>query len=472
MKVGSPTHFLFLLALPALLLVTSWPNSVAREKFEDPNPLRASSILSAHLRKGPHHTVQEEVVSNGYFASYTIDSRFGTFDVQGSPLLEVRVGELVALAELEKLTSSRVFADAAYTAGKGIVLAPVNIVKKTAEYVSDPQKMADTLAEVPEGVGRLFSWAYRQAKRGVSAVGNAFSSSESDTSKTSETGQKTDKKTTTDVLSDAGESGESLGLRYIGYTKRQRKWFRALKVNPYTSNETLRSEIIRVATIETAVGISFRFVPGLGLLGELSTINSWYSRAERLSLYEAPDLIRKQNQNELLDLGLSEETIAEFFNNKFYTPWTRRFITASLTAIGTEVKGHDHFLKAASTARSEAATLYYVSIAEALEKYHKEKPLSVIVSSFDLPAGITKDKHLFIPLSVDYLFWTEEISAIFHNFKTKVGRETPFRTMEVSIRGGVSPDSLRALKALGANVHFARAPTDDDQGSASDEVKG
>ena len=428
-------------------------------------------MLPAHLRKGPYHTVQEEVVSNGYFASYTIDSRFGTFDVQGSPLLEVRVGELVALAELEKLTSSRVFADAAYTAGKGIVLAPVRVVEKTVEYVSEPQKIADTLAGGPEGAGRLFSWAYRQVKRGVNAVGDAFSSSESDTSEDGDKGRKKDKKNTTDVLSDAGERGESLGLRYIGYTKRQRRWFRALKVNPYTSNETLRSEIIRVASIETAVGISFRFVPGLGLLGELSTINSWYSRAQRLSLYEAPDLIRKKNQKELLKLGLSEEAIAEFFNNKFYTPWTRRFITASLTAIGPKVKGHDHFLKAASTARSEAATLYYVSIAESLENYHKETPLSVLVSSFDLPAGITKEKHLFIPLSVDYLFWTEEISAIFHNFKTKVGRESPFRTMEVSIRGGASPDSLRALKALGANVHFARAPTDDDQGSASDEVK-
>lgn len=467
MKVAFLASSLILFALPALL-VSSWPICVAREKFEEPSTLQASSILPSHLRKGPHHTVREEVGSNGYFTSYTIDSRFGTFEVQGSQLLEVRVAELNALAELEKLTSSRVFADAAYAAGKGIVLAPVNVLKKTAEYVSDPQKVVDTLAGVPEGAGRLFSWAYRQVKRGVNAVGDAFSSSESSTSEQRENGQQNNKKKTTDVLSDAGERGESLGLRYIGYTKRQRKWFHTLKVNPYTSNETLRNEIIRVATIETAVGISFRFVPGLGLLGELSTINSWYSRAERLSLYEAPDLIRKKNQKELLDLGLSEGAIAEFFNNRFYTPWTRRFVTSSLTALGAQVTGHESFLKAASTARSEAATLYYVSIAEALERYHKEKPLSVLVSSFDLPAGITKDKHLFIPLSVDYLFWTEEISAIFHNFKTKVGRETPFKTMEVLIRGGVSPASLSALKALGATIEFARTLTDEEQGAPSE----
>ena len=457
MKVASLASSLTLFALPALL-VSSWPISMAREKFEKPSILQASSILPSHLRKGPHHTVREEVGSNGYFTSYTIDSRFGTFEVQGSQLLEVRVGELYARAELEKLTSSRVFADAAYETGKGLVLAPVNVLKKTAEYVSDPQKVVDTLAGVPEGAGRLFSWAYRQVKRGVNAVGDAFSSSESSTSEQRENGQQNNKKKTTDVLSDAGERGESLGLRYIGYTKRQRKWFRTLKVNPYTSNETLRNEIIRVATIETAVGVSFRFVPGLGLLGELSTINSWYSRAERLSLFEAPDLIRKKNQKELLELGLSEGSISEFFSNPFYTPWTRRFITSSLAAIGPRVNGHEHFLKAASAARSEAVTLYYVSIAEALEKYHKEKPLSDIVSSFDLPAGITKENHLFIPLSVDYLFWTEEISAIFHNFKTKVRRVTPFKTMEVSTHGKASARAMEALKRLGVAVHFTESP--------------
>ena len=445
--------------LGALVFTASLETGLlARERFETPTPLLASTILPSHLREGPYHTVREEVQHDGYFATYTVDSRFGVFEVRGEKLLEVRVGELVALGELDKFTSSRVFADAAYTGAKGIVLAPVNIVKKTAEYVSDPKKMRDTLAEVPDGIGRLFSWTYRQAKRGAHAVGSAFSSNKSDSSETAENDKKKDKEKTGDVLSDTGERGASLGLRYIGYTKRQRKWFRTLKVSPYTSNEVLRSEIMRVATVETAVGNAFRFVPGLGLLGELSTINSWYSRAERLSLYEAPDIIRKKNEKELLALGLSEESISEFYSNKYVTPWTRRFITASLSAIGTEVKGHDHFLKAASTARSEAASLYYVSIAEALEQYHKEKPLSDIVSSFDLPAGITKENHLFIPLSVDYLFWTEEISAIFHNFKTKVRRVTPFKTMEVSTHGKASARAMEALKRLGVAVHFTESP--------------
>ena len=51
----------------------------------------------------------------------------------------------------------------------------------------------------------------------------------------------------------------------------------------------------------------------------------------------------------------------------------------------------------------------------------REITLSDIVSSFDLQAGLTKEKDLFIPLSVDYLSWSQKISAIFHNFKTKAG---------------------------------------------------
>jgi hypothetical protein len=53
--------------------------------------------------------------------------------VEGRPLLETRINEMNALAELEKLSSTKVFSDAAYKAGKGIILAPVKIVEKTAK---------------------------------------------------------------------------------------------------------------------------------------------------------------------------------------------------------------------------------------------------------------------------------------------------------------------------------------------------
>lgn len=422
---------------------------VTAPRFEKPPVLNASAVLPPEVLQGPYHTVAQKVTNDGYFNNYRIISQFGTFDVEGQVLLETRIGELVALAELDKLSSSAVFTDAAYKAGKGIVLAPVIIVKKTAKHVSDPEKMKNTIAAVPEGAERLFSWAYRQGKGAVHAVGDAFASNSSDQQPEKKEPQK---KNTKETVADTLDQGTSLGLKYIGYTKRQREWFRTLKVNPYTSNEVLRNEVMRVAAIETAVGTAFSFVPGLGLLGQLSTVNTWYERAEKLALYEDPDTIAKKNQKELLALGVSEETLASFFENKAYTPWTRRFISASLTSIGPEVKGHNDFIRAANEAKNEPSALYFVSVAEALEKRHKKTPLTTIVASRCLPAGLTAHGTLYLPLSVDYLFWTEEVASIIKDFTTRVWSAVRPKSFEVAIRGKASTLARQSLVDLGATI--------------------
>lgn len=414
-------------------------------QFEKPTTLSASKILPPHLVKGPYHKVSEKVTSDGYFNNYRIESKFGVMIVEGRQLLETRVGEMNALAELDKLSSSSVFADAAYKAGKGIVLAPVKLIEKTAKTLSDPEKLGNTLAAVPEGAEKLFSWVYRQGKGAVQAVSNAVSSDESKDNK----GDKSDKESSSVSTSDALDQGTKLGLKYIGYTKREREWFRKLHVNPYTSNELLKSEIVRVASIETAVGTAFRFVPGLGLLGELATFNTWYERAEKLALYEDPDTIGKKNQQELATLGVPEPVIKQFLDNQAYTPWSRRFISASLTAIGVTVPGHTEFIKAACAATNEPSALYFVAVAESLEKLNAKTPIRKIFASLYLPGAITKSNRAYIPLPVDYLFWTEEVDQVFKDLKTRLQREGQISAVELSIPGMVSPLAQMRIEGMG-----------------------
>jgi hypothetical protein len=444
-----------LIAIAALGLTSNSIANAAPKKHrehEKPVNLSASQILPPEVVKGPYHTVADRVSSDGYFNNYKVISKFGTFDVEGRLLLDTRIGELSALAELDQLSSSAVFADAAYKAGKGIVLAPVTIVKKTVKHVSDPDKIADTLSAIPEGAEQLFSWVYRQGKGAVHAVGDAFSSSESDPHGESKKSKNESDKSAGEKVSGTVDQGASLGLKYLGYTKRQRQWFRKLKVNPYTTNELLRDEIMRVAGIETAVGTAFKFVPGLGLLGELSTFNTWYERAEKLSLYEDPETIGKKNQKELSTLGVPEEVINTFLGNKAYSPWARRFISASLTAIGSTVPGHTDFIRAACEAQNEPSTLYFVSVAEALEKKHAASPLEKIVAAQTLPAGVTKKGGLYLPLSVDYLFWTTQVDAIFQDFESKIVTGLRSKNFEVAIRGRASPLAMTSLRRMGASV--------------------
>lgn len=438
---------LFFTASALLAQLTPLHATPQNPQFEKPTVLSASKLLPPSLLKGPHHKVSERVTSDGYFNNYRIESTFGVMVVEGRQLLEIRVGEMNALAELNKLASSDVFADAAYKAGKGIVMAPVKIVEKTAKTLSDPEKLGDTLAAVPEGAERLFNWAYRKGKQAVAIVGDTVSS---DTSKSSKKGSS--KESSSITTSEAIDQGTKFGLKYIGYTKREREWFRKLHVSPYTSNELLRSEIVRVAGIETAVGTAFRFVPGLGLLGELSTFNTWYQRAEQLALYEDPDTIAKKNQQELQALGVPEDTAKQFLSNQAYTPWSRRFISNSLTTIGPKVPGHAEFIKAACAATNEPSTLYFVSVAESLEKLHAISPLKRIIASLYLPAAVTKSNQLYIPLPVDYLFWTEEVASIFQDFQKRIAKEAHTTSAQMHIAGQASPLARQKLLEMGMAV--------------------
>ncbi|MEY4668753.1 MAG: hypothetical protein RL518_1452 [Pseudomonadota bacterium] len=409
--------------------------------FEKPAVLQVKDVLPEALIKGPFHEVDSRVSNDGYFNEFRVRSKFGNFTVEGQQFLELRIGELNALNELDQLSSSKVIGDAVYEGGKATVLAPVNVVKKVANTVSDPDKMYDTVKAVPEGAEKVFSWAYRQAKGAARGVSDLVTGD-------SETSSQDVSDGTTSTL----QAGKSFGLKFIGYTSRERELFRKLQVNPYSSNQVLQDEVVRVAGLGTAVGFAFRFVPGLGLLGQLSTFNRWYGRAEQLSLYEDPDVIKEKNKAELRALEVPDEMIEQFQSSKVYNPWTRRFVTASMTALGPTVAGRALFIKAALQAKNEPSTLYFVSVAEYFEKVQKETPLKKIVSSLYIPAGVTKKGVLIVPLSVDYLYWTKEVAGIFDDFRDRVTKEESFSSVEMRIRGRVSRQARTALEALGAKV--------------------
>jgi hypothetical protein len=431
----------FALFLSVSLGIILVPAASAQSGFEKPPVLQAKDVLPQALLKGPFHEVNPRVTSDGYFNEFKLKSKFGNFNVEGQQLLELRIGELNALNELDKLSSSKVIGDAMYEGGKATVMAPVNVVKKVAKTVSDPDKMYETVKGVPEGAEKIFSWAYRQAKGAAQGVSDLVTGD-----------SQTPSQDASDGSSSTLQAGKKFGLRFIGYTGRERELFQKLQVNPYSSNKVLQDEVVRVAGLGTAVGFAFRFVPGLGLLGQLTTFNRWYGRAEQLSLYEDPEVIKEKNKAELRALEVPDDMIEQFQSSKAYNPWTRRFVTASMTALGPTVAGRALFIKAALQAKNEPSTLYFVSVAEYLETVNRETPLKKIVSSLYIPAGVTKKGALIVPLSLDYLFWTEEVSGIFNDFQTRVTKEESFSSVEIRVRGRVSPRARAALETLGAKV--------------------
>jgi hypothetical protein len=418
--------------------------------FEAAPVLVASKVLPPKLLKGPHYSIDERVVNDGYFNTYIVKTPFGIFKPSGRPLLEIRIKEIQAIAELDKLESSTVFIDAAKSTGKNVLLAPVRAAEKVVDTVSDPDKMIDTVKAVPRGAQRLFSWAARQVEGAYEAASDFVSSDKEKSGK--ESGDKKGFSTT-----EALKQGRDLGLGFIGYNKREREWFRKLEVSPYTSNQVLKDEVVRVAAIETAVGVAFKFVPSISFLSELNTFNTWYGRAEKLALYEEPDSIRNKTRADLLSLGVPEELINKFLAHKSYTPWSQRLISSSLVTIGSSVKGHANFVRAALEANDESTALFFVTVAEQLAETHNTRPLERIVASLYLPAGVLRDGTLFLPLQVDYLVWTKDVAKVFSDFSKRVVVPERCKRAEVYIIGDLSPRARSELSRIGVVLTVERS---------------
>src|SRR5260370_22189644 len=81
-------------------------------KYEPPRVLKSSDFLDAAVLKGPHHEIDEKVVSDGVFNTYTVRSDYGTFKVEGTSLAALRVHEIGASAQLKEVDKIAVAAGA------------------------------------------------------------------------------------------------------------------------------------------------------------------------------------------------------------------------------------------------------------------------------------------------------------------------------------------------------------------------
>ena len=79
--------------------------------------LQASKILPAELRSGGNFRVEEKVTNDGYLNTYRIGSRFGTFTAVSTAMLRKRIGEINALAVMEKVSGTDEFTTALKQAG-------------------------------------------------------------------------------------------------------------------------------------------------------------------------------------------------------------------------------------------------------------------------------------------------------------------------------------------------------------------
>ena len=411
------TRIALALAATAVLSPT-WANAAP-----EPAPqLPGAAVAKESLLKGPLHKVAEPVRVEGHLGRFTIESKFGAFNVLGANLLATRVHELQAIEELRKVQKDSAFTDALAKSAKGVA-------GFAAGAVDDPNKAVETIGK---GAGTVLGRVGHMAMMGAGYAGD-----------------KAADMATSKPTSSAAATGEPEPPSFIGdplgYNKARREWAKKLNVDPYSANPVLRP-LLDSAASATFAG---NFAVSLTIGAVVAPINYAYSFEEtvRDSVWNKPAIdVMKESEQAFAALGVQGRTVRDLQRNKWFTPTMQATLTARLAALG-RMEGLDSVVRAAAATQGETRVRFLLESLGMLAVHHrKEGRFARLRMSNLVPVGVAKDGSVVASAAIDYGTWDNDAAAF-------AGRkELAAKSRTLLVAGQLSPRAKQELEKAGWKV--------------------
>jgi len=369
--------------------------------------------------------VDEPVRVEGYFGRFVIESKLGRFSVIGENMLAVRVSELQAIEELQKVQKDAAFTDALAKSAKGVASFAGDVVTKPGQ----------TVENIGKGVGTVFGRIGYLAKSG----GNYVTDKASDLT-TSETKAKPK----------AAPGGEPEPPSFIGdpfgYNMARREWAKKLNIDPYTSNPVLRPLLDNAASATFAGNFGVTLTLGAVMV----PVQYAYQLDDtvRQSVWNKPAIdLEKENEARLLALGVPGRTVRDLLRNKWFTPTLQTALVARLNALG-KISGIDSVVATAAVTQGETRARYLLESLAMLTTYQaKEGKFSSIRMSNLVPVGVTADGALVAAAGIDYGTWDKDAAAFAQRQMFKASKKT------LLVAGRLSPQAQQAIGKAGWTVN-------------------
>jgi hypothetical protein len=402
------------LSRPLALAVLPLATTVLLAAAYEPLPtFKASAILPANRVKGPLFTVADTVKNDGFLNDFHITTPdFGDYDVQGKTMLLVRLQEIAALGELQKVSKSEVFLKSAGT-------SVVNVGKGVGKAVTDP---VDTAKGIGAGVKRFGVNLGRKTKRAAESA-------------TDDDDDKEGGDTSTE------EKAEGAAYSIFGVTGAQRRWAQKVGVDPYSSNKVLRDALQGIGKVDAAGGIAAKVAVPIPMV--VSTTAS----VSNLVWGKDPEELRKLLEKQIEELGASKEVSEAFFKNKVMTPTHWVTIVTALYAV--KAKGSADYIDTAATAKSEREAVFFSESAQMLQKLHAQSPVEALLTDTRVMVAKTKDGRALALLPGDYMPWTEKLATGAKELGERTQKEIGATSREIWISGDFSPTAKQELRTLG-----------------------
>jgi len=395
-------------ALAPLALVLLQPAAASAQAYEKPPSFNAAQIPGIK-RVGPNYTIRNPVRSDGILRVYVLDTPYGEITVNGDEMLRMRLNELHALAELDKVSTSESF-------GRALAEAGISPLKFTGQLIVNP---IGTVQNTLNGVGAFFG-----------RMGSG--------------------------MNNAGKSRDDPVSDFIGVTDQRRHLAAAYGVDPYTDFPPLAAKLNQLSQAAAAGGL---VVTGALLLvpGSAGIIVSNLSTAYKVNNIGIDDLARDYTAAQILDInraalarmGVAPELSAELLANRNYTPIDLAALVAALESMKA-VQDRQVFVARAAAANGRAIAYFMRRQAELLaDDYRRHGGYVRFVALASYPFVLTRRGDVMALLPIDILSWTRTTSAGFGQVTAERKHVAPKAHGVLRIAGTATRLAKRRLKAEG-----------------------
>ncbi len=408
-------------ARPALTFVALASAALAvAAAYEGPRTFQASELLKPNQIKGPYHSVAPTVKTEGYLNVFDITTNWGPLEAEGETMLLMRLHEVGAIAELDKVSKSEVFLKAAGT-------SVLNVGKGVASVVKDPGATAQGMGE---GVKRFGTNLGRKTKR---TTDKAVDSATSDDKKA-----EGEQKSTTDK---AAQTTVGVANSVLGINSAARKWAQKVGADPYTSNPILKKALVDIGRIDKAGGIAAKVVV------PIPPIVTGTATAGKLVWAQDPEALLKANEQKLKEMGVGGDVVKQLYLSKGFTLTLHTALAGNLREVN--VPGCADYVATAAEANAEREGVFFAESAAMLARFHKTAPVAAILTDSRALVAKTKDGRAVVLLPVDWVRWTEAFDKALTEVEKRAKAELGAAKLEMRMTGTMSAVAKKEMAARG-----------------------
>lgn len=400
---------LFAVVFEAICVIGIFLATTASAAYEKPPTLDVNNVLIPEMVKGKYHTVETEVINDGIWNHYRVQSPFGIFKAPSTSSLHILIAEIEAIGAMKQVETDD-------TAISSIEQTGHKTVSGVKQLVTEPK---ETLQGAASGVSSLFN-------RAANTVGKRK------------------------ITDSEGSRLEQI----VGYSKAKGQIATKYVVDVYSHNSALQDELDRLAQADylggLGVGVATSFIPGVGGL-VLTTSGTARLLNEAINTTPASELWL-QNKEKLLLMGVNEDVATLFLNNPVFSPALQTVQVAaleSLNGVGNREVFITVSLQASDYEMAKIITLTAVMTAG----YHKHiSPLKKISPVARITKAETKTGKTVVLLPADHIIWSRQASDFF-NAITAEEAQPKRGKVELWVLGDFSKLARKEMETRGGELH-------------------